>query len=80
MPKAPLGDCRSGTPMTMLAMDILEPLPLSEQRNRHVLFVMNYLSRLTEAYPIPTFFCGDCGDYFGEPVFLSVWLFAGAPF
>ena len=56
MPRAPLGDYRSGASMDRVATDILGPLPLSDQGNRYVLVVMDCLSRWTEAYAIPDVF------------------------
>ena len=62
MPRALLGDYRSGAPMDRVATDILGPLPLSEQGNRYVLVVMDCFSRWPEAYPIPDFSAKTVAD------------------
>ena len=62
MPRAPLGDYRSGAPMDRVAIDILGPLPLSKQGNRYVLVVMDCFSGWTEAYPIPDFSAKTVAD------------------
>ena len=62
IPRAPLGDYRSGAQMDRVATDILGPLPLSEQGNHYVLVVMDCFSRWTEAYPIPDFSAKTVAD------------------
>jgi transposase InsO family protein len=37
-----------------VAMDIMGPLPLSNQKNRFMLVVADYFTKWTEAYPLPS--------------------------
>ena len=41
-----------GAPMKRVAMDVLGPLPESEQGNKYLLIVADYLTKWTEAFPI----------------------------
>lgn len=51
---APLGTIRAGSPMQIIAMDILGPLPESSSSgSRYILVVGDYFTRWMEAYGIP---------------------------
>lgn len=50
---APLGQYLVGEPMERIALDILGPLPLTEQNNKYVLVVVDLFTKWTEAYPLP---------------------------
>ena len=51
--QAPLQTVAAGSPMQIVAVDILGPLPESPSKNRYVLVAMDYFTRWTEAYAIP---------------------------
>lgn len=51
--RAPLGSIRAGSPMQIVATDILGPLPESDAGNSYILVVGDYFTRWMEAYPIP---------------------------
>ena len=51
--KAPLSQYNVGTPMERLAIDVLGPLPQSEEGNRFILIAADYFLKLVEAYPLP---------------------------
>ena len=51
--RAPLGNIRAGSPMQIVATDVLGPLPESEAGNSYILVVGDYFTRWMEAYPIP---------------------------
>ncbi|CAC5398973.1 unnamed protein product [Mytilus coruscus] len=42
-----------GAPFERIATDIAGPFPLSDNKNRYVLVVGDYFTKLTEAYPMP---------------------------
>ena len=50
---APLTSIKVGYPMQLVAMDIVGPFPESLAGNTHILVVVDYFTRWTEAYPIP---------------------------
>ena len=52
-PKAKLCNVRIGSPMELIAMDILGPLPETTAGNSYVLVVGDYFTKWMEAYPIP---------------------------
>ena len=52
-PRAPLMSVPIGSPMEMLAMDILGPLPVSNKRNRYLLVVSDYYTKWPEFFPLP---------------------------
>ncbi len=52
-PKVPLGDMQVGAPLDRLSIDILGPLPRSEQGNRYILVVCDAFTKWAEAFPIP---------------------------
>ena len=49
---AQLGRFIVGEPMERIAMDILGPLPITEEGNRYVLVIMDLFTKWTEAYPL----------------------------
>ena len=51
--RAQLTSIKPGYPLQLVAMDILGPLPESNNRNLHVLVVADYFTRWTEAYALP---------------------------
>ena len=52
-PRAPLVPSKVGSPGERLAMDVVRPFPKSDQGSKYVLIISDYLTRWTEAYPIP---------------------------
>ena len=52
-PRAPLMSVPIGSPMEMLAMDILGPLPVSNNGNKYLLVVSNYYTKWPEVFPLP---------------------------
>ena len=52
-PRASLKPVRVGSPMQLVAVDILGPLPESRAGNSYVLVAADYFTRWVEAYPIP---------------------------
>ena len=51
--RAPLHSVSIGSPMQMVAVDILGPLPRTSTGNRYVLVAGGYFTEWIEAYPIP---------------------------
>jgi hypothetical protein len=41
-----------GSPMERIAVDVLGPLPETEQQNKYLLIVADYFTKWTEAFPI----------------------------
>ena len=52
-PHAPLSPILVGSPMQLVAVDILGPLPTSRNGNQYILVASDYFTRWTEAYGIP---------------------------
>ena len=50
--------------MERVALDVLGPLPVTERGNKYVLVVGDYLSKWTEAYPIPDQTAATVADKF----------------
>lgn len=50
--RAPLGTIKAGYPMQIVAVDILGPLPETENKNSYILVVGDYFTRWMEAYAI----------------------------
>ena len=51
--KAPMKIYNVGAPMERIALDIMGPLPLSENGNKYVLVIGDYFTKWIEAYPMP---------------------------
>ena len=51
--KAPLKDYRVGAPMDRIGVDVLGPLPVSNQGNSYILVIGDYFTRWMDAYPMP---------------------------
>ena len=51
--RAPLQQRRSGSPMERIALDILGPLPETNDGNKYIMVVGDYYTKFVEAYPIP---------------------------
>ena len=52
-PRAPMKTYNVGAPMERVALDVLGPLPESEQGNRYILVIADYFTKWTESYPMP---------------------------
>ena len=53
-PKAKLGKYLVGYPMDRLGLDIIGPLPLTEDKNKYILVIGDYFTRWMEAYSLPS--------------------------
>ena len=51
--RAPMKTYNVGAPMEIVALDVLGPLPESEQGNRHILVIADYFTKWTESHPMP---------------------------
>lgn len=51
--RAPLQNIKARSPMQVVAVDILGPLPESDAGNSYILVVGDYFTRWVKAYPIP---------------------------
>lgn len=51
--RAPLGQYLVGEPMERVAIDILGPLPITQNNNRYILVLCDCFTKWTEAYAIP---------------------------
>ena len=52
-PRAPMKTYNVGAPLERVALDVLGPLPESEQGNRYILVIADYFTKSTESYPMP---------------------------
>ena len=51
--KAPLNSIKVGSPMQLVAVDLLGPLPETQDGNNYILVVADYFTRWTETFPVP---------------------------
>lgn len=51
--RAKLGQYHAGIPVERVHMDILGPLPLTDQKNKYILMVIDQFTKWLECYPIP---------------------------
>ena len=51
--KAPPNSIKVGSPMQLVAVDLLGPLPETQDGNNYILVVADYFTRWTEAFPVP---------------------------
>ena len=51
--RAPLVSSYAGYPLERMAVDILGPLPVTQEGNKFIMVVSDYFTKWTEAYPIP---------------------------
>ncbi|CAB4016328.1 Retrovirus-related Pol poly from transposon [Paramuricea clavata] len=51
--KAPLASYVVGSPMERVAVDVLGPLPVSENGNKYISIAMDYFTKCPEAYALP---------------------------
>ena len=49
---APLQQYVVGEPMERIALDIMGPLPITEEGNRYILVITDYFTKFAEAYPM----------------------------
>ena len=52
-PKAPLQKYIVGAPLERVAVDVLGPLPITEDENRYILIIGDYFTKWVDAFPIP---------------------------
>jgi hypothetical protein len=51
--KAPMQKYLTGVPMERVSMDVLGPLPKSDNNNRFILLICDYFTKWVEAFPMP---------------------------
>ena len=51
--RAPMSQYNVGAPMERLALDVLGPLPITDNGNKYLLIVADYFTKWPEAYPLP---------------------------
>jgi hypothetical protein len=52
-PRAKLKQFHSGVPLERVHMDILGPLPITKNRNKYILIVIDQLTKCLECFPLP---------------------------
>lgn len=50
--KAPMRHCHVYGPMECIAIDLMGPLPITDNGNQYIMVVSDYFSKWTEAYPL----------------------------
>ena len=70
-PRAPMKQYIVGAPWERMAIDILGPLPRSEDGNRYLMVVEDYFTKWTEATITARIFFRNNSDHFWGPSFDS---------
>ena len=68
--RAPLGTIRAGYPTQIIAVDLVGPLPESENKNLYIMVVGDYYTHWMEAFPIPNQEAATVAEKLVEEVFL----------
>ena len=65
--RAPLQGIKTGYPQQIVPMDILGPFPESQEGNKYILIMSNYLTRWVEAYALKNKLVDEFFFRFGPP-------------
>ena len=68
--RAPLGTVQAGYPTQIMAVDLLGPLPESDQKNSYIMVVGDYFTRWMEAIQIPNQEACTVADRLIDEVFM----------
>ena len=77
--REPMQHVNTGSPLQRIAIDIVGPLPRTENGNEYIMVVTNYFTKWAEAYAVPDYTAQTVADKllneFVDSAFLNAYIY-----